>query len=115
MKRSVLTLAVLVLLSLVPALPAAGPLGANRVTVTMTDYAFKLSKASVKRGTVVFAVVNRGEVVHDFKIAGRKTPIYEAGMSGSLKVALTKPGRYPFLCTVPGHALAGMKGVLKVT
>jgi plastocyanin len=114
-KRSVLTLAVLVLLSLVPALPAAGPLGANRVTVTMTDYKFKLSKASVQRGTVVFTVVNRGEVVHDFKIVAKKTPIYEAGMDGSLKVTFKKSGRYPYLCTVPGHALAGMKGVLRVT
>lgn len=115
MRRFVLPLLVLALLSPLPALPAAGPLGANRVTVTMTDYKFRLSKATVQRGTVVFTVVNSGEVVHDFKIAGRKTPIYEAGMSGSLKVAFTKPGRYPFLCTVPGHALAGMKGVLKVT
>lgn len=96
-------------------MPAAGPLGAMRVGVTMTDYKFKLSKASVKRGTVLFTIVNTGEVVHDFKIAGKKTAIYEAGMSGSLKVTFKKPGRYPYLCTVPGHALAGMKGVLKVT
>ena len=34
--------------------------------------------------------------------------------SATLKVTLTK-GSKPYLCTVPGHATSGMKGVLKVT
>jgi uncharacterized cupredoxin-like copper-binding protein len=85
-----------------------------RVKVTMTDYAFALSKKVVRKGTVVFTVVNNGEVVHDFKIAGRKTPIYEAGQSGALRVVFKKVGRYPFICTIPGHVAIGMKGVLKV-
>jgi uncharacterized cupredoxin-like copper-binding protein len=29
-------------------------------------------------------------------------------------VTFSKAGTYPYLCTVPGHAAAGMKGVLRV-
>jgi len=29
-------------------------------------------------------------------------------------VTISKAGSYPYLCTVPGHAAAGMKGVLRV-
>lgn len=31
-----------------------------------------------------------------------------------LSVRFPKAGSYRFICTVPGHAAAGMKGVLKV-
>ena len=37
----------------------------------------------------------------------------QPGKTGVLVVTLKK-GRYPYLCTVPGHAAAGMKGVLTV-
>ncbi len=117
--RSALVLAVC---SLVVALLAAAPASSGRaaptvpttVKVNMTDYAFALSKKRVPRGKVVFRVANSGEVVHDFKIAGRKTPIFSTGQAGVLRVDFKKPGRYTFLCTVPGHAAAGMKGVLRV-
>ncbi len=93
----------------------ASPAAPTTLNVKMTDYAFALSKKQVAKGTVVFRVVNRGEVVHDFRIAGKKTPIYSAGKSGVLRVLFKRPGTYAFICTVPGHVAAGMKGVLKVT
>jgi hypothetical protein len=80
----------------------------------MSDYAFALSKQRIVHGKAVFRVSNVGEVVHDFKIAGKKTPIFTNGQSGVLGVAFKKPGKYPFVCTVPGHIAAGMKGVLTV-
>lgn len=113
----------LVVVSLVGTLTAVGsaaagvasPAAPTTVKVQMTDYAFALSKKRVAKGTVVFRVVNSGEVVHDFRIAGKKTPIYSTGKSGVLRVLFTRPGTYAFICTVPGHIAAGMKGVLKVT
>jgi len=33
----------------------------------------------------------------------------------TLTVIVTKPGSYAYSCLVPGHAAAGMKGVLTVT
>ena len=112
----------LFVLGLLSALALAAPASSSsdsagrttKVEVTMTDYAFALSKKTVRKGTVVFKVVNNGEVVHDFKIAGKKTPIFEAGQGGALRVVFKKIGRYPYLCTIPGHVEIGMKGVLKV-
>lgn len=41
------------------------------------------------------------------------TRVLGPGESETLTVKLP-PGEYPFLCSFPGHALAGMKGVLTV-
>jgi uncharacterized cupredoxin-like copper-binding protein len=38
-----------------------------------------------------------------------------AGKSATLTVTLKKKGRYEYLCTAPGHAAGGMKGILTVT
>jgi uncharacterized cupredoxin-like copper-binding protein len=85
------------------------------VTVTMKEFRFTLSRRSVPTGTtVVFKVVNRGKITHDFKIAGKKTKNLNPGQSATLRVKFAKKGRYAYLCTIPGHAAAGMKGVFAV-
>jgi uncharacterized cupredoxin-like copper-binding protein len=84
------------------------------VTVTMKEFKFVLSKRTVPRGTVVFKLVNRGALPHNFKISGKKSAMIGKGKKGTLRVTLTA-GSKPYVCTVPGHALAGMKGKLKVT
>jgi uncharacterized cupredoxin-like copper-binding protein len=110
------TLAVaLVAIAAGPAASSHAPLAPpTTVKVVMTDFAFALSKHRLVHGKVAFRVVNRGEVVHDFKIVGKKTPYFTNGQAGVLRVAFKKPGRYPFVCTVPGHIAAGMKGMLTV-
>jgi uncharacterized cupredoxin-like copper-binding protein len=75
---------------------------------------FTLAKRSVPRGAVTFTVTNRGKLAHDFKIGGKKTPILAAGKRATVKVTFTKAGRFPYLCTVPGHAAGGMRGTLLV-
>jgi len=84
------------------------------VTVIASEFKFALSKKSVPVGTVVFKVVNKGKIGHDFKIAGKKTPIIAPGHSATLKVVFKKKGTYAYLCDIPGHAQAGMKGALSV-
>ena len=84
------------------------------MTVTATDYKFTLSKRSAPTGTVIFAVTNKGKVSHDFKIAGKKTPLLSPGHSATLRVTFSKKGRYPYRSTVSGQAAAGMKGVFSV-
>jgi uncharacterized cupredoxin-like copper-binding protein len=86
---------------------------ATAVTVTATEFHFKLSKTSVPHGTVTFTVKNAGKVGHDFKIGGKKTAVLKPGKSAKLTVTL-KAGKAAYLCTVPGHAAAGMKGNLTV-
>jgi len=85
----------------------------TKIVVAASEFKFVLTKKTVPHGTVVFVVKNKGNVAHDFKIHGKKTPLITPGASKTLKVVFKK-GKYPYLCTVPGHAAAGMKGVLTV-
>jgi len=89
----------------------------THVTVTAgqpSEFRFKLSKSAVAPGTVVFHIVNRGHLSHDFKIEGKKTKLLAPGKSINLRVVFKKSGQYSYFCTVPGHAAAGMKGILRV-
>jgi plastocyanin len=85
-----------------------------KVTVNMREFKFALTPKTAKKGAVVFTVVNKGTVLHDFKIAGKKTKSVAEGKRTTLRVTFKKAGRYPYLCTLPGHAAAGMKGTLVV-
>ena len=96
-----------------PALGSRTHATATAVTVTATEFHFKFSKLSVPHGSVTFTVVNKGHVAHDFKIGGKKTPLIKPGKSTKLTVTL-KAGKIAYLCTVAGHAAAGMKGKLTV-
>jgi uncharacterized cupredoxin-like copper-binding protein len=88
----------------------------TRVSVTAKDtLKFTLSKKTAKRGVVVFKVTNTGALKHDFKIKGRKTRLLSHGQSATLRVTFLRKGHYPYQCTVPGHAAAGMKGVFTIT
>jgi uncharacterized cupredoxin-like copper-binding protein len=87
---------------------------APQVTVVMKEFRFVLSTRSVRTGTVVFRLVNRGHVAHDFKMAGKKSALIAPTRRGVLRVVFRRAGSYPYVCTVPGHAQAGMKGVLRV-
>ncbi len=90
---------------------------ATKVTVAAgspSEFRFKLSKLRVPTGVVTFVVRNTGHLPHDFKISGKRTKLLQPGKSQVLKVTFSKPGPYKFLCTVTGHAAAGMKGTLRV-
>jgi uncharacterized cupredoxin-like copper-binding protein len=93
---------------------AAARAAATTDRVTMTEFHFALSPTSVHKGVVRFTLSNNGSIGHDLKINGKKSAIIGPHKSGSLAVTFRKPGRYTYLCTVPGHAAAGMKGVLIV-
>jgi plastocyanin len=61
--------------------------------------------------------LNKASIGHDIAIQGNGInqggPVVANGGTSQVSVTL-KPGTYQFLCTVPGHAAAGMKGVLTV-
>jgi nitrite reductase (NO-forming) len=81
------------------------------ITVSATEFAFKLSKRSVPVGTTVnFKVVNKGKIGHNFSISGKTTKLLAPGKSQILVVKFTKKGTFTYKCTVPGHAAAGMTG-----
>jgi hypothetical protein len=84
------------------------------VTVIMTEFKDVLSVASAPRGLIVFKLVNKGQFGHNFAIAGKKSAIIGPSRRSLLVVTFTKAGRYHYRCTAPGHAEAGMKGVLAI-
>ncbi len=83
----------------------------KKITVTASEFKFVLSRKTVPaKSTVIFTVVNKGKISHDFKIAGKKTKTLAPGQKTTLKVTFPKKGAVAFLCTLPGHAQSGMKG-----
>jgi quinohemoprotein ethanol dehydrogenase len=91
------------------------PANASTVNVGATEFKFTLSTQTVHTGTITFKVHNVGSIPHNLHINGQQSPDIDPGATFDLKVTFTKPGNYPYLCTIPGHAEAGMKGVLKVS
>ena len=102
----------------------------STVSVSVTpasEFSFKLSTKTVRLGSVTFNFTNSGVLPHDLKVCagagngtatactGKATPLADPGTTHALTVTFTKVGKYEYLCTVPGHAAAGMKGLLTVT
>jgi mono/diheme cytochrome c family protein len=78
--------------------------------------AFLFGKATAKPGPVTVSMPNQSPIQHNIAITGPVTgkgPIIGHGATSSFTATL-KPGTYTFLCEVPGHAAAGMKGTLTV-
>jgi uncharacterized cupredoxin-like copper-binding protein len=113
----------------IPAVAGAATKGTT-VNVTAgkpTELAFTLSTKSVKKGAVTFKVTNSGALSHDFKVcssnkggtasscSGKATAMISPKGTATLSVTFSKPGKYEYLCTVPGHAAAGMKGLITVS
>jgi uncharacterized cupredoxin-like copper-binding protein len=94
----------------VPAFARAQHQSAVNIKVYAKEFSFTLPLKFAPHGRVQFTVVNKGKLPHDFKIAGKKTPLINPGRSATLKVNLKK-GKFTYICTVAGHAKLGMKGV----
>jgi uncharacterized cupredoxin-like copper-binding protein len=112
-----------------PAMARSCAAAATNVTVTAgkpSEFRFTLSTSTVKRGVIVFKVANHGAVPHAFKICtqrnkpladscpGTATRLLGPGETKTLRIGILLKGSYEYLCTVPGHATSGMKGILKV-
>ena len=94
---------------------APGSVRGTAIQVKGGEFFFRLSTKSAKKpGKVTFVFKNIGHVSHDFHILGKTTPLIQPGQTTKLVVTFKKKGKYPYLCTVPGHAEAGMKGVFTV-
>jgi uncharacterized cupredoxin-like copper-binding protein len=89
----------------------------TKITVSAYEFYFKFSKVSLlKPGTVVFTVINRGKIAHDFDFPTLKktTRLLQPGQRQLLTVKFRKKGSFYYLCTVPRHAQEGMAGSFKV-
>jgi uncharacterized cupredoxin-like copper-binding protein len=84
------------------------------VSVKEYEYGFTLTPKSPVCGTITFKMKNAGGLSHNFDITGVKAgKLLSPGTSASFTVTM-KPGKYPYLCDVLGHASLGMVGTLVV-
>ena len=76
--------------------------------------AFTASKATAPAGKIEFVMKNPSPIDHNIALEGDGEGDV-VGNGGTSRFTTTlKPGKYTFLCTVPGHAEGGMKGELTV-
>ena len=67
------------------------------------------------RGRVAPGDVALGGVALEDDQAAGLVRLLGPGKSATLVVTLKKGKKYTYICTVPGHAAAGMKGTFKAT
>lgn len=90
--------------------------GARRVTMTADDLRFSPSRLTLTAGEAVNIVVrNIDEGVHDFTIPALGVHVtVQPGQDATVGLRPSRAGTYRFLCTVPGHSEAGMRGTIVV-
>ena len=101
-----------------PAAPSK-PAATNAVNVKETEFKLTPADPKVKKGTVTFNVTNAGNVTHSLEVEGpggekRLPKELQPGESGTIKVDLSKDGKYEWYCPVDNHKQMGMKGEITV-
>jgi uncharacterized cupredoxin-like copper-binding protein len=106
----------------------------DQTTVSMTEFAFKPEAISAKAGKLRVTAENDGSAEHEFVLIRTAKPpdglptdgtqASEAGSvgeipeqkpgKGSSHTFTLKPGAYVYICNLPGHYDAGMRGTLTV-
>ena len=97
--------------------------GGGATEVGMTEFKFDPSDLEVTAGDTI-SLSNDGKIPHNFTIVEGSDPLgggaelaasddVSPGDTGDLTVDV-EPGKYSFLCTIPGHAEDGMTGSITV-
>jgi len=100
-----------------PAAGAKGSGGTLELAADPSQIAYDTTTLTSKPGKVTIDFDNPAALEHNVAIEqnGKQIAISETIASGKTSVtADLAPGTYTFLCTVPGHAEAGMEGTLTV-
>jgi uncharacterized cupredoxin-like copper-binding protein len=118
-----------------PAQPATLDASSRKATVSSTDYKFSAAAIDAPAGKLEVTLANHGAIAHEFvllktsaapgslKVAanGRVSESASVGEVSEIKSAVSKsttfdlkPGRYVYVCNIPGHYANGMRGALVV-
>jgi plastocyanin len=96
---------------------AAGSGETLNLEANTTELAFNTTELEAKAGKVTIDLDNPSSIPHnvsiekDGEVIAESETLAEGETSASAEL---EPGTYTFLCTVPGHAEAGMEGTLTV-
>jgi P-type Cu+ transporter len=91
--------------------------GATPLAVTAKDVRFQPAEVRVRADEfAVITFTNADPVFHDWSVEGLENVDVPArpGQTAKLRFRVDEPGTYRIICTVPGHAEAGMTGTLVV-
>lgn len=89
---------------------------APTIEVAATEFAFNPDRIVIDSGkTTNLTLVNRGSLPHDLSIPELGLQLVaQPGQTTTTALSFVEPGEYRMLCTVPGHARAGMMGSMVV-
>lgn len=79
---------------------------------TTSGLSYQGMPSTLKAGTYTFRYSNPTAIPHNLKVGSKATPVFTKG-TRSITVTLKK-GKVAYICTVPGHGAAGMKGTITV-
>lgn len=91
--------------------------------VVLEEMRFKPNRINAKVGVpLTLRLTNEGTERHDLNFESIHMPglggvesILEPGETRSITLTFDEPGTHLFICTLPGHAAAGMTGALFVS
>lgn len=91
--------------------------------ITLEDFRFTPNRIDAKVGVpVTVTLTNRGTERHDLNFESLHMPglggvesMLEPGETRAITLTFDQPGTHTFICTLPGHAAAGMTGAAFVT
>ena len=82
--------------------------GAPQLEVRATEMAFSPDELTLEAGEPV-TVTNDGDIFHDFHLDIAEVHLnIDPGEQATAAITIDDPGTYEAICTVPGHANAGM-------
>jgi uncharacterized cupredoxin-like copper-binding protein len=88
---------------------------ATTANLTLKEFSIT-GDLEVPAGQVTLAATNSGSAEHNVTLeGGAGTANIASGASGEVDLGELTPGDYTLICTIPGHAEAGMKTTLTVT
>ena len=89
--------------------------GAREIVVTSTEFGFSPSSISTTVGESINVVlVNSGSVTHDWSIPELGLSVVaRPGQQTATGFTIDAEGTYRVVCSIPGHAEAGMVGQLE--
>jgi nitrite reductase (NO-forming) len=100
--------------SAAPAAPAAATTPIGTIDVEAFDLGFKPKALTVdKAGRYTVNLKNTGQMPHEITFPSGETAQAPAGGTATLEVDVPEGGT-TFLCSIPGHAAAGMTGAITV-
>lgn len=80
----------------------------------VSDFTYSTRSLRAPAGEIRLAFANTDAVPHTFTIEALDLEVEAGGGEAARLTFDAEPGRYDFICTIPGHDVASMRGVLVV-